>query len=146
MTEPLYRLVYVSRNCIGGDGAGLRREVESILHTARALNARHGITGALLFNEHCFAQVLEGGLDAVQETFERIQCDARHDEAVVLSMEAVGGREFAGWSMAFEGDRSPALATFDELTASADLDPASLDGAQVLDLLVRHVRREAASA
>lgn len=145
MTASLWRLVYVSRNCIGGDGAHLRREVESILYTARAAKARQGITGALLFNEHCFAQVLEGDLEAVQETFERIQCDSRHDEAVVLSMEAVPAREFAGWSMAFEGGRSPALATFDQLTRSADLDPASLDGAQVLDLLVRHVR-EAASA
>ena len=99
----LYRVLYCSRNCIPGDPEMAAETVRGILATSRRNNARDGITGGLLFSEGCFAQVLEGPLEAVQETFERIQCDERHGEVTVLETGPIEARDFPDWSMAFSG-------------------------------------------
>jgi hypothetical protein len=101
MPGTLHRLVYFSRNRIG-DGV-IDAEIAAILATARRNNARHGVTGALLFSAGTFAQVLEGPLAAIERTFERIPCDARHDDVTVLQIAPVKRRAFPDWSMAFAG-------------------------------------------
>ena len=139
MTESLYRLVYISRNCIRGGDEDLGHEVTEILDVARRLNARAGLTGALMFNRRCFAQVLEGPFDDVQDTFERIQCDERHDRATILSFDPIESRGFSEWSMAFVGASTPALETFNRLTATGDFDPESLSGDSVFALVRQHL-------
>lgn len=99
----LYRVLYCSRNVIGGSTEAVAAEVRDILAVSRANNARDGVTGGLLFNQGCFAQVLEGPLDAVEAAFERIQCDPRHGEVIVLQSGPVAQRDFPDWSMAFAG-------------------------------------------
>ena len=104
---PLHRVLYCSRNLIpGGAGAfsgAVAADVGRILAASRRNNARDGITGALLFSEGCFAQVLEGPLDAVESAFERIQCDGRHSDVTVLQSGPITARDFPDWSMAFTG-------------------------------------------
>lgn len=103
MSEELYRLVYVSRSA-GLDGAGrMEAAVADILAQSRANNARAGITGSLLFSAGLFAQTLEGPMDAVTETFERIQCDPRHRDTVILQAGRIGRRDFGEWCMAYAG-------------------------------------------
>ncbi|WP_161993780.1 BLUF domain-containing protein [Muricoccus nepalensis] len=134
---PLHRLVYVSRNLLAGSPGETEAEVLGILAVSRRNNARVGITGALLFSTDCFAQVLEGPLAAVQATFERIQCDQRHTDTVVLSCEAVAGREFAGWSMAYAGPAAQGTERYATLTVPS---PTGTGSQRVLDLLQRVVR------
>ena len=109
-TTPLHRLVYCSRNVIADAHDDVAREVEQILAASRRNNPRDGITGALLYGEGCFAQVLEGPLAAVERTFERIQCDFRHADVVVLEVQAVEARLFGDWSMAYGGALGPQAA------------------------------------
>ena len=97
MTDPLYQLIYCSHMAASLD------ETPRILAVSRANNARDGLTGALLQKDGLFAQVLEGPLSAVERTFERIQCDARHDGVVVLRFAEVAERAFSEWSMADAG-------------------------------------------
>ena len=73
MTKNLYSLVYSSRNKIQGDQSVVNAELRRILTSSRARNKAAGVTGALLYNSGNFAQVLEGPLDAVESTFERIE-------------------------------------------------------------------------
>ncbi|MHB0774903.1 BLUF domain-containing protein [Halomonas sp. WWR20] len=99
MSESLYKLVYLSRNTIGGDAEAQRREIERILAVSRQENPRVDVTGALLFSTARFAQVLEGPRQALETLFERIQGDPRHADIVVLLFEAVARRRFPKWSM-----------------------------------------------
>ncbi len=102
MTQ-LHRVLYCSRNLIPGTPEAVAADVRRILAVSRRNNARDGITGGLLFSEGCFAQVLEGPLDAVEGAFERIQCDERHSDVTVLQSGPIAARDFPDWSMAFAG-------------------------------------------
>jgi hypothetical protein len=103
MTSRLHSLAYFSRNQIQGTVEEVHAEIATILASARRHNAQHGVTGALLFSDGCFAQVLEGELDDVEAIFESIQCDRRHSHVTVLHVHAVEQRSFGHWSMAFAG-------------------------------------------
>jgi hypothetical protein len=103
MTQPLFSLAYFSRNAVDGTADEMQSAIASILASARRNNARHGVTGALLFSDGCFAQVLEGAREDVEQVFETIQCDARHSDVTIMHLHAVEERSFGEWSMAFGG-------------------------------------------
>ena len=103
MPADLFRIVYYSRKAPlleEGDAVG----VEQILTVSRRNNARVGVTGALMFNSGCFAQVLEGGQTLVETTFNRIAFDPRHSGIVVLQAEAAAELNFPHFSMDFVGE------------------------------------------
>ena len=104
----IYRLAYVSRSALEGDAVQVDASLAAILATSRRNNADAGVSGALLFSAGWFAQVLEGDWDGVQATFERIQCDPRHLDTVVLQAGPVAELEFADWAMAYTGKRDDA--------------------------------------
>jgi len=79
-----------------------------MLATARRRNPEAGVTGALLFNEDWFVQILEGTRAAVFETYERIATDPRHEAVELLVDRVHAARLFPEWSMGFVGD-APAV-------------------------------------
>jgi hypothetical protein len=95
----LRRVVYVS-HIAPGVAQPRQAMLEEILAAARRNNARCGVTGALLYSDRRFAQVLEGPPEAVEELFETIQMDTRHDHITVLQVSTPAGRVFGDWSMA----------------------------------------------
>ena len=101
--EQLYSLAYFSRNSIDGTPDAVEANIAAILRSARRNNHRVGVTGALLFSDGCFAQVLEGEREHVEATFEAIQCDPRHRDVTILHLHQVEHRSFGAWSMAFAG-------------------------------------------
>ncbi len=142
MNNELFRLVYCSRNTIIGQQRDPSAEVASILAASRANNARDGVTGALLYSDGCFAQTLEGELETVQRTFERIQCDPRHGEVIVLQAGRATGRLFGAWSMALAEAADPAKASATLTRALAQQSADAGMGADVVALLNGLVRRE----
>lgn len=140
MTQ-LHRVVYCSRNVIPGAVEVVAADVREILTVSRVNNARDGVTGGLLFSEGCFAQVLEGPLDAVEAVFERIQCDARHCEVVVLQSGPITKRDFPDWSMAFVGTDVASSPLAKATLASAFSGQSSI-GDDLLNLLKGLVVRE----
>lgn len=141
MTESLYRLIYFSRNAMTGDTDKVRTEIDSILASARRNNAAAGLTGALMFNNSYFAQVLEGPHAAIQATFERIQCDGRHREVKVLAFYRCSERGFAHWSMAHVGDAT-GEDRFADIAAASAFDPAALRGDAIYDILKANLADE----
>ncbi|MFZ4409057.1 MAG: BLUF domain-containing protein [Paracraurococcus sp.] len=120
----VFRLVYASRSLLTEQEVAA--EIPRILDTARRNNAGEGITGALLCSADAFVQVLEGPMAAVERTFERIQCDPRHAEVVVLEAAPAAARDFAGWAMAFAGRRAgPRFGTLEAAALGAS--PAMLE-------------------
>ena len=92
MATKMYRLVYYSRNLVASGEAMFASNIDEILAKSRVNNERDGITGALLFNAGCFAQVLEGPLERVESAFERIQQDERHGDVSLLALEPIERR------------------------------------------------------
>lgn len=127
MSEPdsrIYTLTYCSRNLVQGRPEEVRRELRSILAASRRNNAGRRVTGALLYNAGSFAQILEGPLGNVEQTFEAIQRDPRHGEVTVIQSGFAEGRQFPDWSMAFAGG-----STFDGDPETADAFEAVFAGA-----------------
>jgi len=144
MSLELHTLAYFSRNTIEESGGDLNAEIASILAVARSNNSRIGVTGALLFSNGCFAQVLEGPLDEVESVFEHIECDPRHRDVTILHFKPIEARTFSAWSMAFAG---PA----DEAARQVDLEgivksPADIEsgdaGRDVVTVLSRLISRD----
>jgi hypothetical protein len=135
MSAEIYRLVYYSRNLTTHDTDTFAAEVSNILSTSRANNERDGITGALMFNAGCFAQVLEGPLDVVEVAFERIQQDDRHSEVSLLAMEPITKRSFPNWAMGFMGLSDHDAARFADVAAASDFDPSHFSGDKLHSIL-----------
>jgi blue light- and temperature-responsive anti-repressor len=137
----LYRVLYCSRNRIAGDADRIGRDITSILAASRENNARDDVTGGLLFSEGCFAQVLEGPLGAIESAFERIQCDNRHSDVIVLQSGPIDTRDFPDWSMAFAGIR-PADNPLVSMALADAFSGRSRAGDAMFDVLKGVVARE----
>jgi hypothetical protein len=138
----LYRVIYCSRNRIPGTPDTVSDHISGILARSRENNIRDQVTGGLMFSDGCFAQVLEGPMDAVMAAFERIQCDERHCDVVVLQAGPTAERHFSDWSMAFAGTRALVADKAASLGLSKTLAVRSDGGESMLDLMRSVVVRE----
>jgi len=142
MSRSVHRLVYYSRNHVRGPLDGALRD---ILRASRRNNAHAGVSGALMFNAGCFAQVLEGPRAAIEHTFERIQQDERHGEVSLLSFGEVEGRAFETWSMAFVGGSKRDAGRFGDIAGDSGYDPSRMAGDALFATLHRLVLEEEAT-
>jgi hypothetical protein len=137
----LNRIIYCSRSRLTGSRADIEMQIRNILASARTLNKAAGLTGALTFNENCFAQVLEGAADDLMPVIERIRRDRRHADVKILAQNQPANRMFASWSMAFAerpgGHERHPLAHFS--FEAALIDGAAPEAEQLLDTLRRIV-------
>ena len=137
MSEALQRLVYYSRSRVTEGPEALARAIISILAASRVNNARVDVTGALMFNAGCFAQVLEGPQAAVESIFERIQQDERHGDVSLLAFEPATARAFEHWSMGFVGASVDDAARYGALVKDSGFDPARMTGEALFEALHR---------
>jgi hypothetical protein len=123
MASELRTIVYCSRTQIHGTHAQIAAELVKLLAGARAKNASLQITGALLFNEVAFAQVLEGPADALGPLIESIRRDPRHRDLVIALDQPMTTRSFPKWSMAFAEQAESPLpsAAIDAVLANSPL-------------------------
>jgi hypothetical protein len=142
MNNALYRLIYYSRNRIAGPTHEISAHIEAILEQSRSNNAAVGVTGALMFNIGCFAQVLEGPQPAVEATFERIQQDERHGEVSVLEFGPVEHRNFPNWSMAFVGASRTDATHYASIAEASGFDLSRMNSDQIQKTLVSLVEEE----
>ncbi len=137
VSNDLFRIVYCSRNALP---PGTPVPLDGILAASRRNNGAEGVTGALLFSDGNFAQVLEGDFYAVQRTFERIQGDERHAEVVLLQAQPIETRMFGQWEMALASPTDPSAVN--QVLRSAMLRPGDTAAVQLADLLNALVRRD----
>ena len=142
MTDGIFRLVYYSRNKAAGSPETMAATIQAILAAARRNNPSVGVTGALMFNAGCFAQVLEGPKAGIEHTFERIQRDERHGDVSVLFFGPVADRSFDRWSMGFVGESVANAEQYGAVADQSGYDPSRMTGDAVFATLQRLIREE----
>lgn len=138
----LFRAVYYSRNRIKDAGLSPTKEIKAIAASCARNNPSAGITGALIFNDHYFAQVLEGDRKQVSTALWRISQDARHSDPILLTGEAVTERRFPTWSMAFAGHSEAIDRLYLRYGIAVGLDPARMSAPSLMGLIDELVRTE----
>ena len=93
----MHRIIYTSQASQPFSEAGLT----ALLTYARRANAEYRITGALVYGDGQFVQVLEGEHEAIAALYAKIAQDPRHTSVFKLTDEAIAQRHFAEWSMGF---------------------------------------------
>lgn len=90
----LLRLIYSSFH-----GGVSTKAVKDILVKSREYNQRDGITGALVYSDDDFMQLLEGERLMISKCFLRIILDPRHQDIQIIFAEDAGDRLFEAWNM-----------------------------------------------
>ena len=106
------RIVYVSRAAPGVDA----RDAYDIVRRAHNRNSRFGLTGALIFLDGHFLQVLEGDADALRARFGVIATDPRHVDLSIRQSASIREATFPDeWVALREGSvgLKPVLRAFD---------------------------------
>ena len=97
-----FQLIYVS----GGTVHFGEDDLNALLLKARANNTALDVTGVLLYSEGTFFQVLEGEQNTVEELYEKISLDDRHDKVLMLAKRKIAERNFGEWRMGFVSDEA----------------------------------------
>jgi len=103
-----------------------------ILADARAGNQARDVTGALVYVDDVFFQILEGEEGVVRALMASIAADSRHRSVTVFHEAEVDARAFESWSMAYLSPTAaemaawvglPGAVTVGELQAQVQRDP-----------------------
>lgn len=92
-----YQIIYSSESAMPMQ----RDDLEEILAQARSSNAEKGITGALVYAQGAFLQILEGERAKVQDLMAKISRDLRHETLIVLQEAEIPSAVFGAWKMAY---------------------------------------------
>ncbi len=124
-----YHIVYSSRATKPMTPADL----EQILVDARSGNESRNITGALIYADGIFFQILEGDEQALRTLMASIASDSRHRSVTICYEAEVDAPAFESWRMAYLAPTSqqlsawaglPGAATVNELMADLQRDPS----------------------
>ncbi len=121
--------IYSSRAARPMDAAAL----EEILVDARRGNAARDVTGALVYADGVFLQILEGEREVLRRLLDSIRADSRHESMKVFHVCEVAERAFAHWRMAYLSPDAGEMSRW-----------AGLDGTQTIDGLLAEIHRDPA--
>lgn len=80
--------------------------VNDIMKKANEFNKREEITGILLYNERSFFQLIEGEKKTIQDLYERITQDSRHQDIIKFLEQPVSRPSFDGYMTDFITDNN----------------------------------------
>jgi Sensors of blue-light using FAD len=118
-----YQIAYSSRATEPMSAVSL----EKILADARAGNRARNITGALIYVDNVFLQVLEGDRDVVRAVMANIARDSRHGSVKVFHEAEVDAPTFGSWSMAYLSPTLEQMSAWAGLAGTATLEALLLD-------------------
>ena len=132
----LTRLVYYSENqLVPADGSVLS-QLSKILSASNRNNKPKNITGALVFDDLWFLQVLEGERDTVWSTFERIKEDERHSKVTLAEMRDVDDRIFGNWWMGLVTRNEATQEAFKPYMTDGRLQPGKMSARKILAMTI----------
>jgi hypothetical protein len=95
-------------------------DLEELLAHARRSNAANGITGALVYAEGMFMQILEGDEVRVRDLMSKIRRDVRHENVILLREGEIPAAIFGSWKMAYVGATPQQVARWAGLSVASD--------------------------
>lgn len=107
-------------------------DLEAILDDARTGNVARNVTGALVYVDGVFFQIIEGDKAVVQELMASIARDSRHHSVKIFYEAEVNARAFESWSMAYVRTTTGQMSKW-----------AGLPGTSTVEELLREVNRDA---
>ena len=96
-------------------------DLEDLLEQAQGNNSSQGITGALVYVDGFFLQVLEGEKESLQKLMQAICKDFRHETVTVLQEEEIAAAAFSAWDMAYVSATPEQVATWAGLSGTTKL-------------------------
>lgn len=96
----LIELTYVSEPAQNMSFLGLMR----LLYHSYSNNQASGITGALIYENNKFGQVIEGLEKDIESLWQKIQKDSRHKNVRLIESKQISERSFSKWTMVFQGN------------------------------------------
>ena len=96
-TSVTYQIIYSSESTFPMK----TEDLEELLERARARNSAQGISGALIYADGMFLQILEGEHDPVQALMAAILKDVRHENVLILREGTIPSAKFSRWDMAY---------------------------------------------
>ncbi len=106
-------------------------DLEVILEDARTGNAARNVTGALVYTDGVFFQIIEGDKDVVHKLMASIARDSRHHSVKVFYEAEVDVRTFESWSMAYVRTTTQQMSKW-----------AGLPGTSTVEELLTNINRE----
>jgi Sensors of blue-light using FAD len=113
-----YQIVYSSRATHPMSAESLKK----ILTDARIGNEKHHVTGALIFTEDVFFQILEGEENVVRQLMQSIKKDSRHASVKVFYEAEVDSPAFGSWSMAYLNPSNEEIKIWSGLKGTESID------------------------
>ncbi len=93
----MHHIIYLSR----ASRSMSDEELTTLLTQAREANAKQDITGALVYGDGQFMQIIEGDEAALAMLYAKLLQDVRHGQVFKFADKPIAQRSFTGWSMAF---------------------------------------------
>lgn len=93
----MHQIIYMSRGVEPMNEDQLR----DLLLQARTANEAKSITGALIYGDDQFMQIIEGAEQDLVLLYAKLLNDPRHKNVVKLADKEIMQRNFSQWSMAF---------------------------------------------
>ena len=134
----LTRIYYCST---ATEGVGVEA-FKQILEVARRNNVARDLSGMLTFNSRIFLQVLEGHRDRINDLYNTLEQDPRHEKLMILKYERIMQRDWADWSMAFAAANAANRATYLKYSVSSRFNPYLMEG-DAVEAMMQDMRRTA---
>ena len=127
----LTRLIYASKVAPQTKG----EDIQQIMDTAKKNNQSRGLSGALIYSNKYFLQVLEGGRTEVNKLYQKILQDERHIDPILIDYSAIDSRSYDQWSMRLFLETNINRAFNFKYSALDDFDPFHMNREAAIEFL-----------
>jgi hypothetical protein len=101
--------------------------LEAILTDARTGNEARNVTGALVYVDGVFFQIIEGDKDVVHNLMASIASDSRHQSVKIFYEAEVDVRAFESWRMAYLRATAEQMSKWAGLPGTATVEELLMD-------------------
>ena len=95
--QPLVAKTYLSQSKLDWTDEA----IDELLERSKRNNATRKITGAMIYANGYFMQLIEGPQIAVDELYSAIEADPRHEVLSLLHNQEIKDRYFSDWAMEY---------------------------------------------